>query len=269
MKDVVSQSSITQKTETNKPPPQQVAQESPAEDHQAGHWPGGRLHQLCMQISCMLSDTPGGAHAPSEPANTSDLISTVGPCSASEAERKWQGIGATEACLQYHNRLSSCDSSRQLFVLDATVQITAAGNTDGDVCLCVCVHEKFECLIISILVKHPPHRLGEALEPFDSDFKLQEPICSSSRRSLLDRRGSSRTQSGQQQLRTAIYNKKVLTALMELSIHPEVNPPYKPESVSVGLLHGRATYIIWPPNRWQQIKPSLPPNRGPLDTDEE
>ncbi|KAM7397256.1 hypothetical protein PAMP_020242 [Pampus punctatissimus] len=39
--------------------------------------------------------------------------------------------------------------------------------------------------------------------------------------------------------------------------------------VSVGLLHGRATYIIWPPNRWQQIKPSLPPNRGPLDTDED
>ncbi|XP_069018383.1 mitochondrial inner membrane protease subunit 2 [Embiotoca jacksoni] len=39
--------------------------------------------------------------------------------------------------------------------------------------------------------------------------------------------------------------------------------------VSVGLLHGRASHIIWPPNRWQQIKPSLPPNRGPLDTDEE
>ncbi|KAM7397254.1 hypothetical protein PAMP_020240 [Pampus punctatissimus] len=86
-----------------------VAQESPAEDHQAGHWPGGRLHQvgssspppaLRIQISCMLSDTPGGAHAPSEPANTSDLISTVGPCSTSEAERKWQGIRATEACSQ-------------------------------------------------------------------------------------------------------------------------------------------------------------------------
>uniref|UniRef100_A0A8C4FEH9 Mitochondrial inner membrane protease subunit 2 n=1 Tax=Dicentrarchus labrax TaxID=13489 RepID=A0A8C4FEH9_DICLA len=39
--------------------------------------------------------------------------------------------------------------------------------------------------------------------------------------------------------------------------------------VSVGLLHGRASHIIWPPNRWQQIKPSLPPNRGPLDTEEE
>ncbi|XP_037538444.1 mitochondrial inner membrane protease subunit 2 [Nematolebias whitei] len=39
--------------------------------------------------------------------------------------------------------------------------------------------------------------------------------------------------------------------------------------VSVGLLHGRASHIIWPPSRWQQIKPALPPNRGPLDTEEE
>ena len=39
--------------------------------------------------------------------------------------------------------------------------------------------------------------------------------------------------------------------------------------VSVGLLHGRASHIIWPPHRWQQIKPSLPANRGPLDTQEE
>ncbi|KAF7661113.1 hypothetical protein LDENG_00267980 [Lucifuga dentata] len=39
--------------------------------------------------------------------------------------------------------------------------------------------------------------------------------------------------------------------------------------VSVGLLHGRASYIIWPPSRWQRIRPSLPPNRGPLDTKEE
>ncbi|XP_023282666.1 mitochondrial inner membrane protease subunit 2 [Seriola lalandi dorsalis] len=39
--------------------------------------------------------------------------------------------------------------------------------------------------------------------------------------------------------------------------------------VSMGLLHGRASHIIWPPNRWQQIKPSLPPNRGPLDTEED
>ncbi|XP_005936453.1 mitochondrial inner membrane protease subunit 2 [Simochromis diagramma] len=39
--------------------------------------------------------------------------------------------------------------------------------------------------------------------------------------------------------------------------------------VSVGLLHGRASHIIWPPNRWQRITASLPANRGPLDTDEE
>ncbi|XP_069385269.1 mitochondrial inner membrane protease subunit 2 isoform X1 [Paralichthys olivaceus] len=39
--------------------------------------------------------------------------------------------------------------------------------------------------------------------------------------------------------------------------------------VSVGLLHGRASHIIWPPQRWQEIKPSLPPNRGLLDTEEE
>lgn len=39
--------------------------------------------------------------------------------------------------------------------------------------------------------------------------------------------------------------------------------------VSVGLLHGRASHIIWPPSRWQRIKPSIPPNRGPLDTEEE
>ncbi|XP_063754483.1 mitochondrial inner membrane protease subunit 2 isoform X2 [Eleginops maclovinus] len=39
--------------------------------------------------------------------------------------------------------------------------------------------------------------------------------------------------------------------------------------VSVGLLHGRASHIIWPPNRWQRITASLPPNRGPLDTEEE
>ncbi|XP_075884890.1 mitochondrial inner membrane protease subunit 2 isoform X2 [Nelusetta ayraudi] len=39
--------------------------------------------------------------------------------------------------------------------------------------------------------------------------------------------------------------------------------------VSVGLLHGRASHIIWPPNRWQQIKASLPPNRRPVLTEEE
>uniref|UniRef100_A0A3Q4HRQ9 Helix-turn-helix domain-containing protein n=1 Tax=Neolamprologus brichardi TaxID=32507 RepID=A0A3Q4HRQ9_NEOBR len=39
--------------------------------------------------------------------------------------------------------------------------------------------------------------------------------------------------------------------------------------VSVGLLHGRASHIIWPPNRWQRITASLPANRGPLDAEEE
>ncbi|KAL6480566.1 hypothetical protein MHYP_G00115990 [Metynnis hypsauchen] len=34
--------------------------------------------------------------------------------------------------------------------------------------------------------------------------------------------------------------------------------------VSLGLLHGRASHIIWPPNRWQKIKPSVPPDRRPL-----
>lgn len=43
----------------------------------------------------------------------------------------------------------------------------------------------------------------------------------------------------------------------------------RPLQVSVGLIHGRASHIIWPPNRWQQIKPSLPPNRGPVDCEEE
>uniref|UniRef100_A0A4W5R1H9 Mitochondrial inner membrane protease subunit 2 n=1 Tax=Hucho hucho TaxID=62062 RepID=A0A4W5R1H9_9TELE len=44
--------------------------------------------------------------------------------------------------------------------------------------------------------------------------------------------------------------------------------------VSLGLVHGRASHIIWPPNRWQRIEPSLPPERKPLlnwhgDTTEE
>ncbi|XP_047238728.1 mitochondrial inner membrane protease subunit 2 isoform X2 [Girardinichthys multiradiatus] len=39
--------------------------------------------------------------------------------------------------------------------------------------------------------------------------------------------------------------------------------------VSVGLLHGRASHIIWPPKRWQRIKSSLPQNRDPLDAGEE
>ena len=34
--------------------------------------------------------------------------------------------------------------------------------------------------------------------------------------------------------------------------------------VSLGLIHGKASHIIWPPNRWQRIEQSLPPERGPL-----
>uniref|UniRef100_A0A3B1K4I8 Mitochondrial inner membrane protease subunit n=1 Tax=Astyanax mexicanus TaxID=7994 RepID=A0A3B1K4I8_ASTMX len=34
--------------------------------------------------------------------------------------------------------------------------------------------------------------------------------------------------------------------------------------VSLGLIHGKASHIIWPPNRWQKIKPSVPPDRRPM-----
>ncbi|CAH1265366.1 IMMP2L [Branchiostoma lanceolatum] len=35
--------------------------------------------------------------------------------------------------------------------------------------------------------------------------------------------------------------------------------------VSVGLVHARASHILWPPQRWQRIEPSLPTDRRPLD----
>ncbi|XP_019713217.1 mitochondrial inner membrane protease subunit 2-like, partial [Hippocampus comes] len=38
--------------------------------------------------------------------------------------------------------------------------------------------------------------------------------------------------------------------------------------VSLALLHGRASHIIWPPGRWQRIRARLPPNRAPLVTHE-
>lgn len=38
--------------------------------------------------------------------------------------------------------------------------------------------------------------------------------------------------------------------------------------VSLALLHGRASHIIWPPDRWQRIRALLPPNRAPLVTHE-
>ncbi|KAJ8416376.1 hypothetical protein AAFF_G00356640 [Aldrovandia affinis] len=34
--------------------------------------------------------------------------------------------------------------------------------------------------------------------------------------------------------------------------------------VSLGLVHARASHIIWPPGRWQRITPSLPADRTPL-----
>ncbi|XP_016306538.1 mitochondrial inner membrane protease subunit 2-like isoform X1 [Sinocyclocheilus anshuiensis] len=34
--------------------------------------------------------------------------------------------------------------------------------------------------------------------------------------------------------------------------------------VSRGLVHGRASHIIWPPSRWQRIEPSVPPERRQL-----
>lgn len=34
--------------------------------------------------------------------------------------------------------------------------------------------------------------------------------------------------------------------------------------VSLGLLHARATHILWPPARWQKLESVLPPERLPL-----
>lgn len=39
--------------------------------------------------------------------------------------------------------------------------------------------------------------------------------------------------------------------------------------VSLGLLHARATHILWPPQRWQKLQPMLPPERKPLQREEE
>lgn len=52
----------------------------------------------------------------------------------------------------------------------------------------------------------------------------------------------------------------ILSAFVAFSFLPQV---------SVGLVHGRASHIIWPLNRWQQIKASLPPNRRPVLTQED
>ncbi|XP_039582875.1 mitochondrial inner membrane protease subunit 2 isoform X2 [Passer montanus] len=39
--------------------------------------------------------------------------------------------------------------------------------------------------------------------------------------------------------------------------------------VSLGLLHARATHILWPPQRWQKLEPMLPPERKPLHREQE
>ncbi|XP_046763143.1 mitochondrial inner membrane protease subunit 2 isoform X12 [Gallus gallus] len=39
--------------------------------------------------------------------------------------------------------------------------------------------------------------------------------------------------------------------------------------VSLGLLHARATHILWPPKRWQKLQPMLPPERKPLQREQE
>ncbi|XP_063252756.1 mitochondrial inner membrane protease subunit 2 isoform X2 [Prinia subflava] len=39
--------------------------------------------------------------------------------------------------------------------------------------------------------------------------------------------------------------------------------------VSLGLLHARATHILWPPHRWQKLQPALPPERKPLHREQE
>ncbi|XP_048793968.1 mitochondrial inner membrane protease subunit 2 isoform X1 [Lagopus muta] len=38
--------------------------------------------------------------------------------------------------------------------------------------------------------------------------------------------------------------------------------------VSLGLLHARATHILWPPKRWQKLQPMLPPERKPLQREQ-
>ncbi|XP_055446348.1 mitochondrial inner membrane protease subunit 2 isoform X19 [Bubalus kerabau] len=39
--------------------------------------------------------------------------------------------------------------------------------------------------------------------------------------------------------------------------------------VSLGLLHAHATHILWPPKRWQKLESVLPPERLPVQSDED
>ncbi|XP_034526607.1 mitochondrial inner membrane protease subunit 2 isoform X2 [Ailuropoda melanoleuca] len=39
--------------------------------------------------------------------------------------------------------------------------------------------------------------------------------------------------------------------------------------VSLGLLHAHATHILWPPERWQKLESVLPPERLPVQREED
>ncbi|XP_043319111.1 mitochondrial inner membrane protease subunit 2 isoform X2 [Cervus elaphus] len=39
--------------------------------------------------------------------------------------------------------------------------------------------------------------------------------------------------------------------------------------VSLGLLHAHATHILWPPERWQKLESVLPPERSPVQSEED
>lgn len=39
--------------------------------------------------------------------------------------------------------------------------------------------------------------------------------------------------------------------------------------VSLGLLHAHATHILWPPERWQKLESVLPPERLPVQSEDE
>ncbi|XP_059511876.1 mitochondrial inner membrane protease subunit 2 isoform X2 [Myotis daubentonii] len=39
--------------------------------------------------------------------------------------------------------------------------------------------------------------------------------------------------------------------------------------VSLGLLHAHATHILWPPGRWQRLQSVLPPERLPVQSEDQ
>lgn len=42
-----------------------------------------------------------------------------------------------------------------------------------------------------------------------------------------------------------------------------------PTQVSLGLLHAHATHILWPPGRWQRLQSVLPPERLPVQSEDQ